>query len=210
MSHDEVWHLIPWLVNGRAGDAEREQIDAHLRVCDECRNEVAAQRQVMSAIASDKRIDCVPGAAFERLWDRISAEEAPQARGARLKQVRTRSVMKWLAAAVVVEAIGITALTVALSSRNSVEQAAAEYRTVTSSASTETRGSIRAVFAPALPMSELQRILDQSGLQIVAGPTESGVYTLATTAPAGNSGSDSALAGLRASPAVRFAEPIAK
>jgi anti-sigma factor RsiW len=210
MSHDEVWHLIPWLVNGRAGDAEREHIDAHLRVCDECRNEVAAQRQVMSAIANDKRIDCVPGVAFERLWDRISAEEAPQARRARLKQVRTRSVMKWLAAAVVVEAIGITALTMALSTRNSVEQAAAEYRTVTSSASTEARGTIRAVFAPTLPMSELQRILDQSGLQIVAGPTESGVYTLATTASAGSSGSDSALAGLRANPAVRFAEPIAK
>ncbi len=44
-------------------------------LCEECRQEVAVQRQVMSTIANDKRIDVVPGAAFQRLWDRISADE---------------------------------------------------------------------------------------------------------------------------------------
>jgi len=217
MTHDEVWHSIPWLVNGRADDAERDQIEAHLRVCDECRNEVAAQRQVMSAIASDKRIDCVPGVAFQRLWARISTSESVHEPVARARHVRARSVSRWLAAAVVIEAIGITALTAALTSRDGTVRPAAEYRTLTSATAeaqspipATTHGVIRAVFSPTLPMSELQRLLAKSGLQIVAGPTEAGVYTLAAAAAAERTGSDSALAQLRADPAVRFAEPIAK
>ncbi len=74
MNHDEAWDRIPWLINGRADAAEREHLEAHLRVCEECRIEVAVQRQVMTAIASDKRIDVVPGTAFQRLWDRIAAD----------------------------------------------------------------------------------------------------------------------------------------
>jgi len=223
MSHEDVWHRIPWLVNGRADDAERAQIEAHLRVCDECRNEVAAQRQVMSAIANDKRIDCVPGAAFQRLWERISAADTAPGRAARppsgassVRPARARSVTRWLAAAVVIEAIGITALTAALTSRDSAVQPTAEYRTVTSATAatssipTTARGIIRAVFSPTLPVSELQRLLEKSGLRIVAGPTEAGVYTLAATAAVERSGNDSALSELRANPAVRFAEPITK
>ncbi len=62
-----------------------------------------------------------------------------------------------------------------------LNQPPAEYRTVTSPApaSPTSRGIIRAVFQPTLRVSDLQQLLEQSGLQIVSGPTEAGVYTLA-------------------------------
>lgn len=237
MNHDEVWDRIPWLVNGRADDTERENIEAHLRLCEECRQEVAVQRQVMSTIANDKRIDVVPGAAFQRLWDRISADEddddqdlatsqpippppavrltpAPVTRDSRARDSRSdprgRSMIRWLAAAVIVEAVGLMALTAALSSRDAESQPPAEYRTVTSAAPQAPRAIIRAVFSPTLKVSDLQQLLEKSGLQIVSGPTEAGVYTLAASSTVVHERTDTALSELRTHPAVRFAEPVGK
>jgi hypothetical protein len=219
MNHDPVWHMIPWYVNGRAEEKQREQIETHLRVCNECRNEVMAQRQILNAIASDKRIDSVPGVAFQRLWERITNEEArtpddaePPSETEPHAPVRARAsvLTHWLAAAVIIEAIGITVLTVALRSNDAVEPPAAQFRTVASAPAATTRGDIRVVFAPEVTASELQQLLEQSELQIVAGPTEAGVYTLASTATTTDSRRNAALARLRVSPAVRFAEPISR
>jgi hypothetical protein len=65
-----------------------------------------------------------------------------------------------------------------------------------------------------MSMGELQDHLRRFELEIIGGPTEAGVYTLAPAlAPApgaSGSGADTAaaLAGLRASPRVLFAEPV--
>lgn len=210
MSHEEVWHRIPWYVNGRADESERQRIETHVRQCDECKAEVSIQRQVMNAIATDTRIDCMPGMSFQRLWDRIRSDEMAEQREPSpppTRRVANRSVTRWLAAAVVVEAIGITALTATFFYSRDSAQPTAEYRTVTSSAATPSGGAIRAVFSPTLSVNDLQRLLEKSGLQIVSGPTEAGVYTLAIAAAEDRA---QALAELRADPAIRFAEPIAK
>lgn len=216
MNHEDVWHRIPWYVNGRADETERQRIEAHVRQCEECKAEVTIQRQVMNAIATDTRIDCMPGMSFQRLWERIRTDEAadvparhPTPPFIPPKRVANRSVTRWLAAAVVVEAIGLTAMAATFFySRDSAQPAIpAEYQTLTAPAPTPSLGAIRAVFSPALVVSDLQRLLEKSGLQIVAGPTEAGVYTLATERAEDPS---RALAELRANPAVRFAEPIAK
>ena len=62
---------------------------------------------------------------------------------------------------------------------------------------------IRAVFSPTITLVELQTILDEAQLRIVSGPTEAGVYSLASnsTCPVRES-----LALLRRHSAVRFAE----
>jgi anti-sigma factor RsiW len=220
MSHEDVWHRIPWYVNGRADEAERQLIEAHVRQCDECKAEVTIQRQVMNAIATDTRIDCMPGMSFQRLWDRIRTDEAVtettrhRMPPAPPKRVASRSVTRWLAAAVVVEAVGLTAMagTFFYSRGTSPAAIPAEYRTLTSSATAPSHGTIRAVFSPTLAVNELQRLLEKSGLQIVAGPTEAGVYTLAAAGveDGGTRDRSRALATLRADPAVQFAEPISK
>jgi hypothetical protein len=64
---------------------------------------------------------------------------------------------------------------------------------------------IRAVFAPTVTLSELQGLLDDAHLRIVAGPTEAGVYSLAMTAP---QSIDWSLRQLRGHASVRFAEAL--
>jgi hypothetical protein len=64
---------------------------------------------------------------------------------------------------------------------------------------------IRAVFSPQMSLGELQGILDEAQLSIVGGPSEAGVYSLASTS--GRSPA-AAAALLRTHPTVRFAEPM--
>ena len=55
-----------------------------------------------------------------------------------------------------------------------------KYRTVTTSAPRPRGEVIRAVFSPTITLVELQTILDEAQLRIVSGPTEAGVYSLAS------------------------------
>jgi hypothetical protein len=80
---------------------------------------------------------------------------------------------------------------------------ASNYHTVTTSAPRAPGEVIRAVFSPTIQLAELQAILGEAQLRIVSGPTEAGVYSLAsnTDRPV-----NSSLALLRGHAAVRFAE----
>ncbi len=79
----------------------------------------------------------------------------------------------------------------------------ADYRTVTTSAAHAPGEVIRAVFSSNVTLEDLQSILDDARLRIVAGPTEAGVYSLARTSLRPVSVS---LSLLREHAAVRFAE----
>jgi hypothetical protein len=79
----------------------------------------------------------------------------------------------------------------------------ADYHTVTNSAPRPPDEVIRAVFSPTMTLVELQAILDEAHLRIVSGPTEAGVYSLASTS---RQPVNSSLALLRRHPSVRFAE----
>jgi hypothetical protein len=81
--------------------------------------------------------------------------------------------------------------------------AAPVYYTVTTPAAQPADAVIRAVFSPTITLAEMQSILGEAQLRIVAGPTEAGVYSLAssTSRPVSLS-----LSLLRQHTAVRFAE----
>jgi hypothetical protein len=55
----------------------------------------------------------------------------------------------------------------------------------------------------------MQTLLNGAGLQIVAGPSEAGVFSLGLRPSYQPVSRQAALAFLRSSPQVRFAEPIA-
>ncbi|HZP13776.1 MAG TPA: zf-HC2 domain-containing protein [Nevskiaceae bacterium] len=190
LDHRRAWELIPWLVNGRASDEERALVDSHVRECADCRSELAFQREVQQGMlqAPEPTIDARAG--LDQLWKRIDAGETAAP--------RTGNVVRWLVAAVVVEAIGLATLSTGM-------LVSAPYQTLSSPAPSATRASLRAVFAPQMPQSQLQSLLQRNGLQIVAGPSEAGAYALALTA---NASTESALAALRADPHVIFAEPV--
>jgi len=88
------------------------------------------------------------------------------------------------------------------------EDSGAAYRTVTSPpAEPFHAGQVRAVFAPNVTVEELTRIVSETRLSIVDGPSDSGVYTLGLQNATARS-IDDVVKRLRSDPRVRFAEPV--
>jgi anti-sigma factor RsiW len=213
MTHDDVWHVLPFYVNGTLRGPARADVDAHLATCTECRAELVTQTQVRDTILHEEVRQESAQTSFDQLWDRIQEDEAvsgahhANARDAApaLHRVPASRAMKWLVAAVIVEGIGLATLSAMTWSQGA--STAPDYRTL-SDPSQPSGGQIRAVFAPDLKLAELQSLLSGSKLSVVGGPTEAGVYTLALEEA--NASVDNALTRLRGSASVRFAEPIAR
>jgi hypothetical protein len=205
--HREVSELIPWYVNARIGDADRQRVDAHLRDCAECRGELQLQRQVHAAITADPGIEYMPTASLKRLQARLDGlDAAPDgARAGGADRPAQRS-MRWggsMAASIAVMALAIGILAAGLWTRYQGHTRPLDYFTVTSAAAHPPQEVIRAVFAPATTLVELQSILAEAQLRIISGPSEAGVYSLAANSSLSVSAS---LGLLRTHAAVRFAE----
>jgi len=211
--HRESWELLPWLVNGRLEDGEARRVEAHLRLCQPCREEYAAQRRIHEIIAADATVERMPSAGLNKLRQRIGEAHAGAGDAAPAlppPQREARPTPRWpwrnrlLAASVgaVALAVGLDASTIWHAWRR---PEAAAYYTVSSTPSPHPEAVVRAVFAPNLTVAELQALLDDAHLRIVAGPTEAGVYSLAADA---SPSTDWSLRRLRAHDTVRFAEAI--
>ena len=210
LSHRHYSDLIPWLINDRIAEDDRLSLEEHLQGCAECRADVEEQRRVYRTIAREPRIDYAPSASLQRLLSKIDIEDATatikSGAGKRAFGRATHSrLTQWLAAAVVIEAIGLSILA-GMFWRHSPSLDESEYRTVTTGISAAPRASLRVVFAPTMTLGALDALLQELRLEVVSGPSPAGVYTLAL----GYSGESLAneLAALRARTDVRFAEPI--
>lgn len=218
-SHDEAFQWIPWLVNGRVPQEHVEWLGRHIAECDVCRNEVEDQRRLREAIRQDEsNIEYAPQAALQKLWARIEVSDHGAASQEGIDHVVDRENVppdarrpeprpqRWMLAAATVLAVGL-GLLLALSWRAQVP-GSAEYRTATAPTAVPDRvGQIRAVFSPSVTVDELTRIVTETRLTIVAGPSDSGVYTLAVQ-PGQDLAVEDALVRLRNDPRVRFAEPV--
>jgi len=223
-SHDEAFELIPWLVNGRISGSDLAWLERHLGVCEVCRREVDVQQRLRSAIRCDEsNIEYAPHASFRKLWSQIQASEQTGSpvdgidrsidRGVdpdRTAQAEHRAAwppQRWMVAAATLLAVGL-GLVLSLTWRAQSPGPAAEYRTAAApQAQPDRDGQIRAVFSPSVTVDELTRIVSETRLTIVDGPSDSGVYTLAVQRGHDVPVAD-ALARLRSDPRVRFAEPV--
>jgi putative zinc finger protein len=214
MTHDDVWHALPFYVNGTLRRQAQADVEAHLASCAECRAELITQTQVRDTIVREDVRQESAQASFAQLWDRISEDDVvAEAREGKalsaaptVSRARTSRTMKWLVAAVIVEGIGLATLSAMTWSQGL--SMAPDYRTLSSQETPLPGGQIRAVFAPDLKLAEFQGLLSSSKLSVVGGPTEAGVYTLALEDTSASV--DNALAHLRGNASVRFAEPIAR
>lgn len=212
MTHDDVWHVLPFYVNGTLRGQRKVDVEAHLATCTECRDELVAQKQVRDTILREDVRQESAQASFDQLWDRILEDEAvAEVHTAKnvvpaLLRPRASRAMKWLVAAVIIEGIGLATLSAMTWSRGL--SVSPDYRTLSTQQAPTPRARIRAVFSPDLRLADLQSLLSGSKLSVVGGPTEAGVYTLALEGA--NASVDNALARLRGSAAVRFAEPIVR
>jgi hypothetical protein len=145
-------------------------------------------------------------ASLRRLQARLDAAQAqgvsPQLLP--LEPVRSASPWRgWIAASIATMAVAIGLLAADKWVQFEAHANQPNYRTVTSAAPRPQGEVIRAVFSPTITLVQLQSILDESQLKIVSGPTEAGVYSLASNS---SLTVRSSLALLRQHSTVRFAE----
>jgi len=208
MNHRHAWDLIPWFVNGSIADSERSGLQHHVEDCAACREEIETQRALLQAMKIRPQVESMPHGSLQKLWQRIDTDPqaAQRAVPATTSPPRAPRALRWLAAAVVLQALLLGVLaTLMLRTPGSSE---ATYRTVSTPAVAIGPPSVRAVFSPEMTLGELQALLERAHLRIVNGPSPDGVYTLATASR--NDDPKQALLTLRAHPAARFAEPIGR
>lgn len=214
--HRETWDLIPWIVNGTATAAQCDSVEQHLRECADCRDELAQQQQFKSGMqaAATGAYDPQPG--LQRLFARIDAESSVLDSG-RPASMRGGRWTPWLAAAVIVQAVGLALLVGMMWGRPAPELAAqpvadAGYRTLTS-ATAQRGATIRLVVGPDTSLAALRRLLSEARLQIVESTADNAAFGLAPTAvslPTTEDRTAHSVAWLRNQPGVLLAEPIVR
>ena len=218
-THAEAWALLPWLANGRIAPEDREWVEAHVQSCAECRAELASQRLVATHVTREESVSPQPAASeeqrsFNKLWARIEASEsastpATGTTGAAVPVPRSSRTVRWLAAAVVVQAIGLGMLGLALNDRG---EHPASFKTVSAPESRLNAPAVSLAFAPQTSMETVNTLRTHQGLSIVGGPGGAGNYRAELSADAVASGAtaESVAAVLSKDPNVTFAEPIAQ
>jgi anti-sigma factor RsiW len=207
--HHEVSALLPWYVNETLAESERQRVDAHLGDCTACRDDLAAQQRICEAIAAQPALDYMPVASLKRLQTRLDAQvetgrPLPATPAAQHPQAAGRTPWRALmAASVAGMAVALAVFAAGRWIQVDSRLTQPKYRTVTNSAPRPQGEVIRAVFSPNITLVELQAILDEAQLRIVSGPTEAGVYSLASKSTLTVR---SSLALLRQHSTVRFAE----
>ena len=211
--HRLTWEAIPWVVNGSASEAQRISVAAHVRDCDDCRAELARQRELHAAMVQERAATTDVDAGLQQLWKRIgqAEDDSAQASAAGTRQHGLRhagrsgasALIYGLTFAVVVEAIGISVLGVGLLSRTS---SSPSYQTLSDSAVRGAGATIRMIPPASMSVGDLQVLLQGLELQVVAGPNTVGGYALAPLSA--QPSLDKQLARLRAVPGVRLVEPI--
>lgn len=197
--HREVQALLPWYLGGQLDGAEYERVEAHLKVCADCRSEVRFQQRLGDEIA---HLPLDVEWAWARMQRRIAEDSAARAAGRRQRiagaaalALRTSPLWGgWTAASVLLVAAVVWLRP--LSPDGAYHTLAAK--------PARAPADIVVVFRPETPERDLRTALKASGAEIVGGPTEADAYVL--SAPLAHRAA--ALATLRGRPEVVMAEPI--
>ena len=215
-AHGECWNLLPWIANESAAARDLARVEEHLRDCRECQEELSFQRQLREAIRSEEAIVLAPQTSLQKLMQRIDGvadmddehEVAPAAAEPVVAR-REPARLRWLPIAAAVQGIAIAGLLAALWSQSRDELAAGRYSVLTTPTAAVARGPvIRVVFGGNVALDDMNRVLRSIDAQVIAGPSEAGVYTLGLASGAADkSGVEKAIAQLRADGRVMFAEP---
>ncbi len=205
--HREIWNLLPWHVNGTLSERQASRVEKHLTECAECRSEHASQQALQQHLREDDSVVQTPHASLRKLMARI--EQDDQAPTVERKPGQSRRT-RWLVAAVVIQAVGLITLSGVTTWKLQSVRSEPRYATVSSATVTTSNAvAARVVFSPSMATGDLVSLLRSMKAQIVAGPSEAGVYTLAFPETMREQDIADAVAGLRARADVRFAEVAA-
>jgi anti-sigma-K factor RskA len=205
--HEEVWLLLPWLANGRLTGAQRSQVEAHLRECEECRCEAATQQRIATLLTAPERVTYAPGPSLRKLMQRIDAESsgapAPRARAA-----RWRSTAVWRPPGLAWAATFTLAVGLGLLGATAYRWTQPLYATYTA-ASRPPAQVLHIAFERTLPIGDVEEALRASGAHVVEGPDARGIFGVAPLGATSAAPAMRALAArLRSDPRVRWVEPL--
>jgi hypothetical protein len=224
-AHGECWNLLPWIANESAAAKDVAQVEAHLRECRECQEELEFQRQLRNAIRAEDAVVLAPQTSLQKLMQRIDTVEdldedepdaAPAASAAPIAAARPQPARwsRWLPIAAAVQGVAIAGLLGALwmQSQAHDELTGGRYTMLTGPTETVARvPAIRVVFTGDVALNDMNRMVRAIDAQIIAGPSEASVYTLALAANAASKAEvEKAIAQLRADGHVMFAERISE
>lgn len=195
--HARAQRLLPWLLTGTLDDAELALVQAHLRSCGACQDELARERRLRATGQALPQVDA--DAAFARLAPRLEAQPGPRPALRRWAQALAANDSRWLRPLAAAQFAVIAMLALLLARPDDSD---ARYRTLGSAAPVQ--GDLVVSFRPDTPERQLRHILQASGTRVLDGPTVTGAYVLTVrgTTPA------RALGRLRAEPAVTLAQPL--
>lgn len=213
--HEEAWRLLPWLANGRLPQAQRVQVEEHVRECAQCAQELSRQQLIRAALCEPERVTYAPGPSLRKLMDRIDGRQpaAPQ-RPARPPVAAARAASAWrppglawaasFALATVLSGLAVTAW----------HWSQPAYVTYTASPPPAAR-VLHIAFVPTLSVAEAGEVLRAAGARVIDGPDATGIVAIAPVAApgerpdssAGASALSSLAARLRADARVRWIEP---
>jgi hypothetical protein len=211
--NEEAARLLPWYVAGRLSAADVERVSNHLQYCAICRNDVEQESAVRALLKADARVEYAPQAGLAKTLSRIDelGRDAPAAAPTRMPvnpARRRMGAMRWLTAAVLVQAVALAWLGGSLRHPASPGAAAPRYVTLSADPQSAAGAHIRAVFAPSMTLGDLKALLGANRLMVISGPSDAGAYTLASTDPRSTAAQlGTAVLGLRGDSRVLFAEP---
>ncbi len=74
-AHGECWNMLPWIANESAAAKDVARVEAHLRDCPECQQELEFQRELRSAIRAEDAVVLAPQTSLQKLMQRIDTVE---------------------------------------------------------------------------------------------------------------------------------------
>jgi hypothetical protein len=211
--HRECWEQIPWIVNGALDASTRASLEPHLRTCAACREELALHERTRALMRRDEAVMLAPQSGWQKLMQRIDAEEAGAEKPSNVQTLpqqgaRPARWRRWIAIAAGLQVIAIGTVLTAQYARRGHEFTAPRFETLTADSPIASNGPvIRLVFHADVALQDMNALLRTVDAQIVAGPSEAGVYTIALKGDRrAVQDFDAALTQLRADPRVVFAE----
>ncbi len=205
LPHEHAMEMLPWLINDSLPGDERAAVLDHAQSCVMCRREMKSLEDLRDSVNLLSSPVLIPepdmrniNARIDKLIDR---------------QNWTRRSISWIGeffaspwrAAYVAQSVLLVVLAAALlwpATRDT------EYTMLTQASDLADGHYLRVVFSPDLTHSDLKELLNELELSIVAGPSNRGVYTLATENSIVIMERDAALASLLKNPSVLFAQPV--
>jgi anti-sigma factor RsiW len=218
--HARCWQLIPWYINGTLSADEASGAEQHFASCPECAKELEQHRGLQTQLRDGDPVLMGPQSAWQKMAERLDSEDEALARGHFRLGSKGNVAWRWAVAAQALLIVGLTTVvwqqSRAPDSPGSIDMPTdamlqPSYVTLTASSEAVTDGAVRVVFRHDVSLADVNALLRELSTQIVAGPSEASVYTLAlpnfVTASSGVEQTAAMLKVLRGDARVVFAEP---